>query len=52
MDDRDVAKEEIKSRIDIVDVVREYIPDLKRKGDSHLGLCPFHDEKTSSFNVN
>lgn len=42
---------EIRERVDIVDVVSSYLP-LKRSGANHSGLCPFHAEKTPSFNVN
>lgn len=42
---------DIRERIDIVDVVGSYLP-LKRSGANHTGLCPFHAEKTPSFNVN
>ena len=48
---RDSVKEEIRSRIGVLDVVSEYVS-LKRAGKSHKGLCPFHSEKTPSFNVN
>jgi DNA primase len=41
---------EIRDRTDIVQVIGEYIA-LKRAGNSHKGLCPFHNEKTPSFNV-
>ena len=42
--------QDIVSRIDIVDVVGEFVK-LKRRGQNFLGLCPFHNEKTPSFTV-
>ncbi len=42
--------DEIKSRIDIVSFISEYIP-LKPAGISFKALCPFHQEKTPSFFV-
>jgi DNA primase len=42
--------EEIKSRLDIVNLVSSYLP-LKRAGRNYKGLCPFHNEKTPSFVV-
>lgn len=42
--------ERVRSAADIVDVVRRYVP-LQRKGRSFVALCPFHNEKTPSFNV-
>src|SRR6202051_4294764 len=45
--------EQLKSSIDIVKVAGEYVR-LRRIGATgrYLGLCPFHQEKTPSFNVN
>ena len=42
--------EEVKSRLDIVEVIREYIP-VKAAGVSFQALCPFHHEKTPSFTI-
>ena len=35
---------------DIVEVVGEYV-NLKKKGTSYFGLCPFHDDKNPSMSV-
>jgi DNA primase len=43
--------EQIRAASDIVDVIGGYIP-LKRNGANFVALCPFHREKTPSFNVN
>ncbi len=45
------VKERIREANDIIDVVGSYVP-LKRAGSGWKALCPFHDEKTPSFNVN
>jgi DNA primase len=42
--------DEIKSKIDIHDLISEYV-ELKRSGSNYKGLCPFHSEKTPSFMV-
>jgi DNA primase len=43
--------EDLKSHADIVQVVQERVP-LRRSGSAWKGLCPFHGEKTPSFQVN
>jgi len=43
--------EQIRAASDIVDIIGGYIP-LKRNGANFVALCPFHREKTPSFNVN
>lgn len=40
----------VKQAVDIVDVIGRVVP-LRRSGNRHVGLCPFHQEKTPSFQV-
>ena len=46
----DETLQAIRDRISIVEVISAYVS-LKRAGRNHLGLCPFHTEKTPSFTV-
>lgn len=41
---------EIKSKMEIVEVIREFVS-LKKQSSNFIGLCPFHIEKTGSFTV-
>src|SRR5512135_1514778 len=43
--------QEVRERAEILDVVADYV-NLRKSGSNYLGLCPFHGEKTPSFNVN
>lgn len=42
---------EVRARADIVEIIGETVV-LKRSGRNFTGLCPFHQERTPSFNVN
>src|SRR6202012_663927 len=45
------TRERIRSASDIVEIIGGYLP-LKRAGANFVALCPFHKEKSPSFNVN
>ncbi len=51
MHDVVAIKEQIRTRVDLVELVSEHTA-LKRQGRNFIGLCPFHQEKTPSFSVN
>lgn len=46
----DEVIEQVRSRVDIVSLVSEYVK-LRKTGKNYVGLCPFHEEKTPSFSV-
>ena len=47
----DDAVQQVRSRVDLVDVVSDHVR-LTKRGRDLWALCPFHDEKTPSFKVN
>ncbi|MFA7074966.1 MAG: DNA primase [Endomicrobiaceae bacterium] len=47
----DQVIEQIRTASDIISVVRDYVPDLKKAGRNWKCCCPFHNEKTPSFVV-
>ncbi|MFA5161373.1 MAG: DNA primase [Elusimicrobiales bacterium] len=52
MRDSGASLDSIRERVDLVELVREYVPSLKKAGRTWKACCPFHDEKTPSFTVN
>ncbi len=42
--------DEIKDKVDIVDIISEHVH-LEKKGNNYVGLCPFHDDKNPSLTV-
>lgn len=46
----DELVEQVRDANNIVDVINSYVK-LTKKGSNHVGLCPFHNEKTGSFSV-
>lgn len=45
------AKDRVRTAVDIVDLIGGYIQ-LRRQGPNFVGLCPFHEDRRPSFNVN
>ena len=44
--------DEIKEKLNILDIARSYIVNIKKSGSNYFALCPFHNEKTPSFSIN
>ena len=42
----------IRESVNLAEIVREHVPTLKKRGRNFLARCPFHQERTPSFNVN
>lgn len=42
--------EEVRNAVDLVEIASRYVR-LKRSGNSYVGCCPFHKEKTPSFHI-
>lgn len=42
--------DELLQRLDLVELIDSYVP-LKKQGNAYVACCPFHNEKTPSFNV-
>lgn len=49
--DLETLKEEVRARADVVDIIGRVVK-LRKASGAWKGLCPFHQEKTPSFNVN
>jgi DNA primase len=41
----------VRDSVDIVEVIREYLPNIKKVGKDYRSLCPFHQDKKPSFYV-
>ena len=50
MSGSDPALEDFKARLPLAEIIGRFVK-LTRRGREHVGLCPFHQEKTPSFNV-
>ena len=46
----ETSLDDFKARLPLAEIVGRYVK-LTRRGREHLGLCPFHQEKTPSFNI-
>lgn len=41
----------LKESVDVLEIVQQYLPNLKRSGKNYFALCPFHSERTPSFSI-
>ena len=43
--------EQIRDSIDLLELIKEYVPSVKKSGRTYKACCPFHHEKTPSFSI-
>jgi len=43
--------EQIRQNVDLLELIKEYVPSVKRSGRTYKACCPFHREKTPSFSI-
>ena len=43
--------DQIRQNVDLLELVKEYVPDVKRAGRTFKACCPFHRERTPSFSI-
>ncbi|MBQ4493971.1 MAG: DNA primase, partial [Elusimicrobiaceae bacterium] len=43
--------EQIRQSVDLLELIKEYVPSVKRSGRTYKACCPFHREKTPSFSI-
>lgn len=41
----------IRARAQIEEIIKRYVPSMKKRGANYIALCPFHKEKTPSFTI-
>jgi len=44
--------EEVRQKVNILEIISPHVRGLKKSGRNWLALCPFHQEKTPSFSIN
>src|SRR5258708_6422281 len=49
---REATIARIRESVNLVEIEREHVPKLKKRGRNYMARCPFHQERTPSFNVN
>lgn len=43
--------EQIRDSVDLLELIKEYVPAVKKSGRTYKACCPFHHEKTPSFSI-